>query len=61
MYSGFADSLKITFAGAWIPAYLFLAVVITFALSLDLFGEPLRRLKKYEQWVCRKLVPLVVR
>lgn len=61
MYSGFADSLKITFAGAWIPAYLFLAVVITLALSLDLFGEPLRRLKKYEQWVCRKLVPLVVR
>ncbi|MDD7114635.1 MAG: acyltransferase family protein [Lachnospiraceae bacterium] len=56
MYSGFADSLKITFAGMWIPVYLFLAVAITLALSLDLFGKPLRRLQKCEQWVCRRLV-----
>lgn len=56
MYSGFADSLKVTFAGLWIPAYLFLAVVITLALSLDLFGKPLRRLRKCEQWAFRKIV-----
>lgn len=56
MYSGFADSLKITFAGAWIPTYLFLAVIITLALSLDLFGKPLQKLKRYELWVYRRII-----
>ncbi len=45
MYSGFCDAVRSGCGNYWIPVYLLIAVLLTFVLSLDFFGWPLRKIK----------------
>ena len=55
MYTGAADVLKSVIPYLWISVYLTIAMGLTLFLSLNVFGKPLKSLKKYEQKVIRYL------
>ena len=59
MYSGFADWIKETLPCLWISAYLLIAVILTLALALNLFGLPLKYLKQCEMRIGRRLAAAV--
>lgn len=54
MYSGFCDAVKQHTGYLWIPTYLGIAIGLTFLLSIDWFGIPLKKIKqgqiKIWQW-----------
>lgn len=55
MYSGFCDGLRSVCGSLWIPVYLLVAVVLTFALALRCFGWPLQKIKEIQMYIIREM------
>ena len=53
MYSGFSDGIRQYCGPIWMLVFLAIGVALTFLLSLDIFGWPLRKIKEVQMWICQ--------